>query len=558
MVIRHHTDTVNIGTIPCHTRDHFFLLGLVALVLSTTGTLAKNVDLSTVPNRDTVQLTIYNSEDLTLVRETRVLTFKAGVNPLQFSWANTLIDPTSVELRFPAHADKLELLDTTFPHDKPQMLYWNVQSELDGEATVEISYFTSGISWQADYVGIADAAEQSMHLESFVRVNNQSGEDYENAKIRLVVGTINLTEKIAQLAQIPMADVSGLAKQMREELRYKAARRMAVAADEAAEAASAGAAPSQTAPKAILKEGLSEYFLYTVEGTETIPTGWSKRMRSFDKPRVPIRVQYRYRPAEYGDQLVRLYLLRNDQDSTLGETPLPDGMVRLFRDNGRGGLSYVASQSTKYIPIGDKFELNLGPDPEVIFQWVKLRSWRSHIWIQLVGGGVHRRVDDGKIEIDVHGSVSGWDDHSYYAQRIRNYTDKPIEVEVRRTLPGHIHFRTPFDALLHDYQTVQYTAQVEPGERLELRCEIVQHQGATPNRTTSRSCRSRGRTESAIARTTSAVAFRLTRVALLSRRKATLLTSGHTGAALPGPLRSTQFCRTRWRRYRDSPFRRSP
>src|ERR671918_2622120 len=84
---------------------------------------AENVDLSTVPDRDTVQLTIYNSEDLTLVRETRKLSFKQGVNPLQFSWANTLIDPTSVQLRFLTDADKLEVLDTTYPHDKPQMLY---------------------------------------------------------------------------------------------------------------------------------------------------------------------------------------------------------------------------------------------------------------------------------------------------------------------------------------------------------------------------------------------------------------------------------------------------
>ena len=96
---------------------------------------AENVDLSTVPNRNTVQLTIYNSEDLTLVRETRKVSFKPGANPLQFSWANTLIDPTSVELRFLTHGEKLTLLDTTFPHAKPQMLYWNVQSELDGEAT---------------------------------------------------------------------------------------------------------------------------------------------------------------------------------------------------------------------------------------------------------------------------------------------------------------------------------------------------------------------------------------------------------------------------------------
>ena len=43
---------------------------------------AENVDLSTVPARKTVQLTIYNSEDLTLVRETRKVSFKPGANPL--------------------------------------------------------------------------------------------------------------------------------------------------------------------------------------------------------------------------------------------------------------------------------------------------------------------------------------------------------------------------------------------------------------------------------------------------------------------------------------------
>src|SRR5512144_3155194 len=96
---------------------------------------AKNVDLSTVPKRDTVQLTIYNSEDLTLVRETRTVTFKKGMNPLQFSWANTLIDSSSVHVRFLTKADQLDVLDTTFPHDKPHMLFWNIKSEFDGEAT---------------------------------------------------------------------------------------------------------------------------------------------------------------------------------------------------------------------------------------------------------------------------------------------------------------------------------------------------------------------------------------------------------------------------------------
>jgi hypothetical protein len=54
------------------------------------------IDLVTLPERDSVQLTIYNSADLTLVREVRKLTLQKGLNKLSFGWANTLIDPTSL------------------------------------------------------------------------------------------------------------------------------------------------------------------------------------------------------------------------------------------------------------------------------------------------------------------------------------------------------------------------------------------------------------------------------------------------------------------------------
>src|SRR5829696_4822052 len=155
-----------------------FLLSPLLVACLAAPLAADNIDLSTVPNRETVQLTIYNSEDITLVRETRIVTFKKGANPLQFSWANTLIDPSSVELNFLTSADKLELLDTTFPHDKPQMLYWNVQSDFDGEATIQITYFTSGITWSADYIVVANAQESAMDVEGFVRVSNNSGEEY--------------------------------------------------------------------------------------------------------------------------------------------------------------------------------------------------------------------------------------------------------------------------------------------------------------------------------------------------------------------------------------------
>jgi len=70
---------------------------------------ASAIELVTLPRRDKVQLTIYNSADLTLVRERRNLTLKKGWNWLQFMWANTLIDPTSLSLEPLEQADKIDI-----------------------------------------------------------------------------------------------------------------------------------------------------------------------------------------------------------------------------------------------------------------------------------------------------------------------------------------------------------------------------------------------------------------------------------------------------------------
>ena len=166
------------------------------------------VDLVTLPTRDATQLTIYNSEDITMVREHRLLTVKKGVNRIQFSWANTLIDPTSIEFRILDKQDKVDLVDTTFPAGRNDALQWNIKSQIAGKIPVEIRYFTSGITWAADYVGIANEDETKINLTGYVRVTNRSGEQYDNAQTRLVVGKINLVEKIADLARRPPPEQS--------------------------------------------------------------------------------------------------------------------------------------------------------------------------------------------------------------------------------------------------------------------------------------------------------------------------------------------------------------
>jgi hypothetical protein len=98
--------------------------------------------------------------------------------------------------------------------------------------------------------------------------------------------------------------------------------------------------------------------------------------------------------------------------------------------------------------------------------------------MQLRGMDVFRRVGEPGVEIDVNSAVAGWDDREVYTQRIRNYTAKPIEVEVRRAFPGHVEFRSALPGVkLHDFQTAQFTTTVAAGEKADCLFELVRHQG---------------------------------------------------------------------------------
>src|SRR4029453_11024108 len=96
------------------------------------------------------------------------------------------------------------------------------------------------------------------------------------------------------------------------------------------------------------------------------------------------------------------------------------------------GLSYLTAQQIKYVPIGDKIELNLGADREVVFELIKRGVARSDIWVKIEGTDTFKRVDGDKREVDERSSVAGWDDHTLFDQRIRNQTGNPTAVGILR------------------------------------------------------------------------------------------------------------------------------
>ncbi|MEI6083395.1 MAG: DUF4139 domain-containing protein [Verrucomicrobiota bacterium] len=413
------------------------------------------INVVTLPGRDTVQLTIYNSADLTLVKETRTLTFRKGVNKLEFSWANTLIDPTSVEFRAVTHADAVEVLDVSFPPRVTNTLEWRIQSEFAGEVVCEIRYFTSGITWSADYVAEADKAEKLMTLAGNVRVTNNSGEDYENTQIRLVVGVIRLVEEIARLAQTfhggrwDRDENPGMGVGKGPELK-KAEKEMD---DKLAIA-------EQIAPDAIIKEGMSEYFLYTVEGRDTIPTGWAKRLPSFHTNAVPIVSYYKFEKEQWDDHVIRFYRFTNDKPSHLGDEPLPDGDVKAFRVVSPDQLlNFVGATSVKYIPIGETVELELGEDREVMVQ-PTLMDWQKQ-----------------DIKFDEWGNVAGWTIKETWQFEVQNSKDIDVVLDIRRNFEGDWDIKTEKKYEKVDATKVKFVLPLKSREKQKFSYELMSRYG---------------------------------------------------------------------------------
>jgi len=431
-----------------------------AALLMVAGSALAKVDLVTLPAGKKIQLTIYNSADLTLVRDERELTMKKGENVLQFSWAGTLIDPTSLDMMPKKFADKIDIFDITYPPRVRNLGLWHIRSGVSGSVPVEIDYFTSGLSWRAFYLGTLAHDETTMNLEGYVRVTNHSGEDYPKAQTRLIVGKIHILDRIAELAQrqfpygrpfppVPRARpaVAGV-----DEL--KALEREAVA--------DMVRAPAR--PKEIKKEGLSEYFLYTIEGTETIPNGWSKRLPSFNVKGVPVKNLYKYEEERFGENVLRFLSFKNDKEHNLGDTPIPDGIIRVFRAvDEQAHLSYTGQSGFKYIPVDEDVELNLGAAPDVRVK-PKLMKYSTANYV-----------------FNSSGNIEGFDEIKSFKVEVENFRDIPISVEVTRNFPNQ-YFRLEksgdtgkFEKV--DMDTVKFTIDLPANGKKEFEYTHTQYHG---------------------------------------------------------------------------------
>lgn len=70
-------------------------------------------------------------------------------------------------------------------------LFWLYNSNFAGSADALVSYQTTGIDWQAEYVGVLSDDEKTMELTGWVSIDNHSGKTYKDAKLKVIAGDIS-------------------------------------------------------------------------------------------------------------------------------------------------------------------------------------------------------------------------------------------------------------------------------------------------------------------------------------------------------------------------------
>jgi len=217
-----------------------------------------------------------------------------------------------------------------------------------------------------------------------------------------------------------------------------------------------------------VKEGLSEYFLYSIEGTESIPNRWSKRLPSFHAEKVKVVNLFKYEEERWGRQVRRFLKFKNDKAHKLGETPLPGGVFKVYRmADGKGLLSFEGTSSTKYIPVDQKCELDLGAARKVLVEPKLMEQrFRNHTF-------------------DRRGNVSGWDEMQAWKMTLKNRRKASVRLEIKRNY-RHQYWELKNAGDFGEYKkddmnTVEYVIELRPGEEKTFAYVVTFFEGERRN-----------------------------------------------------------------------------
>ena len=219
--------------------------------------------------------------------------------------------------------------------DKPTLVT-KLDVHRGGRDSVELSYLTGGLSWQADYVAELNADDNRLTLNGWVTLHNLSGTSYPNATLQLVAGDVNRVRQDMNRAVDAVAKTSFLRSE---------------------------AAPMQ-------EQALFEYHLYTLGRPTTIADNQTKQVSLLSGTGIPVVKElvlqgndYYFR-SSYGDlgqkMKIGVYVEFNNRESDGLGIPLPKGVVRVYKRDQQSRAQFVGEDQIDHTPKNERVRLKLG------------------------------------------------------------------------------------------------------------------------------------------------------------------------------------------------------
>ncbi len=294
------------------------------------------IKLITLPVRERVEIQLDNPA-ATLVEEERIVPLVRGVNQVDFSWANTRIDPNTIVFRViaptpPAAGDAkadspkpeaeakpldVKVLSVSYPPNEAALV-WQVSSSGSGTARVRISYLLGNLNKSFNYRAVAANDESTLVLSEYMRLHNLANESFKSTGLWAGFG-----------------------------------------------------------PRFLKPIGINETKEVLVE--------------KFQK--VPVKKTYTCDPQQFGwldrpqnKLLVPMhYVLKNDKANGLGLAPLQYGKVRIFQEDGRGSTAFLGEDWGKFTPLDDEMRLSIGVAQDVVVRRTIDKNERNRVAGNLYG-----------------------------------------------------------------------------------------------------------------------------------------------------------------------------
>ena len=275
----------------------------------------------------------------------------------------------------------------------------SVDSAAAGRRPGTLSYLTTGLGWNADYVALFDDVKGTIDVQGWVTLTNTNNVAFDNAETILVAGA-------------PGAGNNG----------------------------SAGIAPgSMAGTETSKRQRLGDFYLYPIDRRLTIAPNQQKQVSFLSVGGVPAKKIYRFenswlQSSKDPISVTSVLSFSSSKDGGLGDA-LPAGAVRVYIRDSKGQPQFIGENRIDHTPMGSTLDIPTGSafDIKVKPEMVKREEISGDIWRRDVVYRVAYTSSDKGNNVDIstttyYSTINYWRTSMKYT--VTNARPEAVTVEI--------------------------------------------------------------------------------------------------------------------------------